>query len=69
MVGRCTFRAKRIELNLTYGELGRFLGVTERTVRNWEEGRGAGNHAFETGVYDAEIKPLLHLLPRGQALE
>ena len=68
MVERRTFKAKRIELKLTYGELARFLGVTVRTIRNWEEGHGDENRAFAEGVYDAEIKPLLHLLPKGRAL-
>ena len=68
MVGRRTFKAKRIEQALTYGELARFLGVTKRTVRNWEAGQGTGNQAFEAGVYDGEIKQLLQLLPQGHAL-
>ena len=68
MVERRTFKAKRIELKLTYGELARFLGVTARTIRTWEEGQGEGNNAFETGLYDAEIQPLLQLLPHSQAL-
>lgn len=60
---RSSFKAKRIELKLTYRELARFLGVTVKTVRNWEAGRGEGNRAFETGIYDAEIHHLLQLLP------
>ena len=65
---RSTFKAKRIELKLTYGELARFLGVTVNTIRNWEIGQGEGNSAFEAGAYDAEIQPLLQLLPHSQAL-
>ena len=68
MVERRTFKAKRIELKLSCRELARFLGVTWRTICNWEVGRGEGNSAFEAGVFDAEIQPLLQLLPHGQAL-
>ena len=62
------FRTKRRLLNLSYGELARFLGVTEKTIRNWEAGQGSGNHDFEEGVYDGEILPLLRLLPKLRGL-
>ena len=68
MVERRTFKAKRIKLQLTYGELARFLGVTVNTIRNWEAGHGAGNKAVEEGAYDVEIHFLLPMLPRVQAL-
>ncbi len=57
-----------MKLGLSFGELARFLGVTERTVRNWEAGQGRCDRAFLEGRYDGEIIPLLQLLPRGEAL-
>ncbi len=65
---RRRFHAKRLALNLSYSELARFLGVTTNTIRNWEAGHGEGNSAFEAGVYDAEVLPLLDFLPHCQAL-
>ena len=62
------FRAKRMELGLSYGELARFLGVTEKTIRNWEAGQGRGDRDFLEGRFDLELRPLLELLPRASAL-
>ena len=62
-------RSKRLSLGLSYRDLARFLGVSERSIRLWETNQGHGNEAFSNGSYDGEIHPLLQLLPhiRGAA--
>ena len=65
---RQSFRAKRLSLGLSYQDTARFLGVSERTIRNWEATPPRGSQEFAHGRYDAEVHPLLRLLPHASGL-
>lgn len=51
-------KEKRLKKNLTQSEFANILGVTERTVSNWENGKNLPDLSLYNDIYNRNLGPV-----------